>query len=549
MVNTRIRAVAWGLSLLGTALSHSVWGVHVPVGVELHPVQQLVRGNGSEPASLDPQKVEGTPGSAITKDLFEGLVQQDADGNIIPAQATHWEISGSNKVFTFYLRDDIKWSNGDPVTAHDFVYGFQRAVDPATGSRYAWYLEIATVANASEIIQGKAPATALGAVALDDRTFQVTLEKPVPYFVRMLAHQNTFPAPKKVIEQHGDLWTRPENMVTNGAYVLSEWIVNEKIVVKRSPTYWDDAATVINEVTFLPLPGNTELARYKAGEVDVTLSIPMEHFKALRKQIPNEISISPYLGVSYFEFNTKVPPFDDVRVRKALSLAVNREAITEYVLGMGQKPSYGFTPDSVAGFVPPVLEYATWTQAERDAEAKRLMDEAGYGIGKDSAGNPLKPLVFDLLYNTSESHKKIAIVLSQLWKPLGVQVRLENQEWKTFLDTRNEGRFEMARAGWVGDYNEASTMLDILLSTHGQNKGGWSNPQYDALMAQSRLLESDEARAKLYTQAEEIIAQEMPILPLWQSVNAVLIKPYVKGYPTNNVENTIYTKNLYIEKH
>ena len=213
----KIPTAVVGFGLLFGSICPLVQAAEVPTGTVLHEVQELHRGNGSEPASLDPQKVEGTTGSAITKDLFEGLVQQDDYGNIIPAQATHWEVSGGNKVFTFHLRDGIKWSNGDPVTAEDFVFGFRRAVDPATASRYAWFLEIATVKNASKIITGDMPPETLGAVALNDKTFQVTLEKPVPYFVRMLAHQNTFPAPKKVVEQFGDRWTRPEHMVTNGA--------------------------------------------------------------------------------------------------------------------------------------------------------------------------------------------------------------------------------------------------------------------------------------------------------------------------------------------
>lgn len=543
------RFTAMGLSIILASLWPNAQAAEIPAGTQLHPVQELVRGNGSEPASLDPQKVEGTTGSAITKDLFEGLVQQDEFGNTIPAQATHWDISDDNKVFTFHLRDGIKWSNGDPVTANDFVFGFRRAVNPETASRYAWYLEIATVKNASDIVLGKLPPEQLGVEAVDDKTFRVTLEKPIPYFVRMLAHQNTFPVPQKVVEELGDKWTRAENMVSNGAYTLEEWVVNEKIVAKRNPHYWDNDKTVIDKVTFLALPANTELSRYKAGELDVTLQIPLEHFKSLKKTIPDEIKISPYLGTYYYEFNTQVPPFDDWRVRKALSLMVKREKIVKYVTGMGEKPAYGFTPESVAGFVPPVLDYATWTDEERDAEAKRLMAEAGYGIGKDKNGNKLKRLNINLLYNTSESHKKIAIVVAQLWKPLGVQVQLENQEWKTFLDTRNQGRFEVARAGWSGDYNEASTMLDIMLSTHGQNKGRWVNEEFDSVMAQSRVAKTEEERAALYTRAEEIIAAEAPVLPVYQQTNKVLVKPYVKGYPVNNVENAIYTKNLYITAH
>ncbi|MBW3164533.1 ABC transporter substrate-binding protein [Ferrimonas balearica] len=540
MAKTIMKAV--GLGLILASVLPAAQGANVPEGTRLHNVQELVRGNGSEPASLDPQKVEGTTGSTITKDLFEGLVQQDADGNIIPAQATHWEVSEDNKTFTFHLREGIKWSNGDPVTAHDFVFGFRRAVDPATASRYAWYLEIATVTNASKIILGEMPPETLGARAVDDRTFEVTLEKPVPYFVRMLAHQNTFPAPQKVVEKYGDQWTRAENMVTNGAYTLDKWVVNERIELKRSPTYWDNANTVLDKVTFLAIVSpNTELARYKAGEVDMTLTIPLEHYKKLKVEIPDEIRTTPYLSMYYYEFNTKVRPYDDPRVRKALSLAINREALTKYVLGQGQRPAYTFTPSSVNGFKPPVIEHSTWTHEERLAEAKRLMAEAGYG--------PDRPLLINLLYNTSESHKKIAIVVAQLWKPLGVQVRLENQEWKTFLDTRNQGRFEVARAGWAGDYNEASTMLDVMLSNHGQNKGKWANAEYDALMAQSRLVADDEERAKLYTRAEEIIAAEAPVLPVYESVISRLVKPYVGGYPMNNVEDTVYSKNLYIIAH
>ncbi|GAA4882259.1 peptide ABC transporter substrate-binding protein [Ferrimonas pelagia] len=539
MAKTIIKAV--GLSLLLV----SAWPMaqaKVPEGTELHPVQELIKGNGTEPASLDPQKVEGTPGSAVTKDLFEGLVQQDADGNTIPAAATHWDISEDNRTFTFHLRKEAKWSNGDPVTAHDFVFAFRRAVDPETASQYAWYQEIATVTNSSQIIRGQMAPETLGVRAVDDRTFEVVLEQPVPYFVKMLAHQNTFPVPQRVVEEFGDRWTRAENMVTNGAYTLERWVVNERIILKRSPTYWDNANTIIDKVTYMAIESaNTELSRYKAGELDFTSEIPLEHFKSLQKEIPDDIRITPYLGVYYYEFNTKVPPFDDKRVRKALSLAVNREAITTYVVGQGQRPAFTLTPQSVNAFTPPEVEYASWTQEERMAEAKRLMAEAGYG--------PDRPLLINLLYNTNENHKKIAIVVSQLWKPLGVRVRLENMEWKTFLDTRNQGRFEMARAGWVGDYNDASTMLDILLSTHGQNKGKWENEEFDAVMAASRLIADDEERAKYYTRAEEIILEEMPIMPIYEMVKPRLVKTYVGGYPMNNVEDTIYSKNMYIIAH
>ena len=358
----------------------------VPAGTQLAAVQELVKGNGSEPASLDPQKVEGIPGSNVTKDLFEGLTTQDAAGNVIPGQAESWTISEDNKTFTFKIRKNANWSNGDPVTAHDFVFAFQRAVDPAIASRYAWFMEIPTIINATAIIKGKKPVASLGVKALDDKTFQVQLEKPVPYFIKMLAHQTTFPAPRKIIEKYGDDWTKPGNMVSNGAYTLSEWVVNERMTLVRNKNYWNDKKTVINQVTYLPIVSQTaELNRYKSGEIDMTYEIPLEHYKNLKKEIPEEIRTTPYLGTYYYEFNTKVPPFDDVRVRKALSYAINRDAITQYVIGQGQKPAYAFTPEAVNGFTPPVTDYSQMSQKERNRKAIELMKEVGY-----DKNNPLE---------------------------------------------------------------------------------------------------------------------------------------------------------------
>lgn len=513
----------------------------VPAGTQLAKVQELVRGNGSEPASIDPQKVEGVPGSNITKDLFEGLVTQDAEGNTIPGQAESWSVSKDNKVFTFKIRDTAKWSNGDPVTAGDFVFAFQRAVDPETASRYAWFMEIPTIVNASAIVKGEKPADSLGVKAIDDKTFQVTLEQPVPYFIKMLAHQTTFPVPRKVVEKFGGSWTRPGNMVSNGAYKLAEWRVNEKIVLERNNNYWNNNETVINKVTYLPLQNTPELNRYKAGEMDMTYVIPIEHFKSLKKDIPNEVKVTPYLGTYYYTFNTQRKPFDDVRVRKALSYAINRDAITQYVKGQGEKSAYTFTPDTISGFVPPTTEYSKMSQAERNTEARRLMSEAGYG--------PDKPLELEILYNTDEAHKKIAIAISQMWKPLGVKVTLVNQEWKTFLDSRNDGKFDIARAGWIGDYNEASTMLDLNTSTHGQNDAQFINEMYDKLMSESRVVTSDEERSRLYTEAEKILADEMPVAPIYQYVTSRLVKPYVGGYPMGNVEDNVYSRDLFIKKH
>ena len=455
--------------------------------VKLAAVQELVKGNGSEPATLDPAKTEGTVESNIQRDLYEGLVTTGPNGEIRPAVAESWE-SKDNKVYVFHLRKDAKWSNGEPVTAGDFVYAFRRVVDPKTGSPYSWYLETPGIVNASKIINGKAKPEELGVKAIDDYTFEVSLERPISYFVSMMAHTTVYPEPQKVIEKFGDKWTQPGNLVGNGAYTLKDWVVNEKIVLERNHNYWDDKNTTINKVTYLPIQSqNADMNRYLAGEVDMTYETPIEQFKRLQKERPEEVRVTGYVGTYYYEFNCKRKPFDDVRVRKALAYAIDRDVIADSVMGQGQKPGYGLVPDFVDGFVPQVPAYAKLTQAQRNEEAKKLLKEAGF--------DEQHPLKFELLYNTSENHKKVAVAVAAMWKKtLGVDVALVNQEWKTYLETKSGGNFDIARAGWIADYNEASSMLDLKQTTHGNNDGKYSNPKYDALMAKSREVANAEER-------------------------------------------------------
>ncbi|MCL6270904.1 peptide ABC transporter substrate-binding protein [Sansalvadorimonas sp. 2012CJ34-2] len=529
---------------LATAVSAllPVQAAQVPAGVTLAKEQVFHRGIGSEPASIDPQKVEGSPGGFIVKDLFEGLVSQDADGNTIPGIAKSWNVSDDGKVYTFHLRKS-SWSNGDPLTAHDFVYAFQRAVDPVTASKYAWFMQIPGIVNADAVIDGEMPPSTLGVKATDDYTFQVTLENPVPYFPKLLAHYTTFPTPKKVVEKYGDDWTRPDNIVSNGAYKLSGWVVNEKLTAKRNPFYWNNDKTVVEEVNYLPIPSATsELNRYKAGELDMTATIPLDHFKKLQKEIPKEVTITPLISTYYYSFNTKKKPFDDVRVRKALSYAINRDAITKYITGQGQKPAYSFTPSSINGFVKPDLAWEKMSQKEREKEAAKLLKQVGY-----SKSNPLK---VELLYNTSESHKKVAIAISQMWKQaLGVEVTLRNEEWKTFLDTRREGNFDVTRAGWTGDYNEASTMLSLWTSESSLNDAKWTNKEYDKLLETASSTIDEGKRGLIYEKAEQIFSSEMPAAPIYQYVTSRLVKPYVGGYPMNNPEDNVYSRDIYIIKH
>lgn len=530
---------AFTLSALLTALPFSALAAQVPEGTKLAAVQELVRGNGSEPASLDPHKTEGTPESNVIRELLEGLVNSGADGELVPGVAQSWE-TADNKTFVFHLRPGAKWSNGNPLTANDFVYSFRRAVDPNTAGPYAWYLEMTGMVNAAAIIAGEKPTDSLGVKALDDHTLQITLENPLPYFVAMTSHTTLKPVHQATVEKFGDKWTQPANFVGNGAYKLSEWVVNEKIVMERNPLYWDNANTVINKVTYLPIENQvTDMNRFLAGEVDITYEMPNEHFKRMKKEQPESLKVTPYLCSYYYGFNTAKAPFDDVRVRTALSYAINRDAIAKYVVGKGELPAYNFAHQQVAGLKVDTPDYANMSQKERDEKAKALLEEAGFGPGK--------PLEFTLLYNTSENHKKIAIAIASMWKKaLGAKVNLENQEWKTYLDNRRNGNFDVTRAGWCGDYNEASTFLSLLQSNNSSNDSKYFSDSYDKLMNNAMMATTDAERSENYRKAEAQLATDMPVAPIYHYVNARLVNPAIGGYPMHNAEDKLYTKDLYL---
>ncbi|OFS09496.1 ABC transporter substrate-binding protein [Hafnia sp. HMSC23F03] len=514
----------------------------VPAGTLLADKQEIVRHIKDELASLDPAKVVGLPEAQVARDLFEGLVNQGADGKPEPGVAQSWQ-TADNKRYVFKLRENAKWSNGEPVTAYDFVYSWQRLVDPKTLSPFAWFAQMAGIANADEIISGKVPVQKLGVTAPDSHTLVVQLNKPVPFFVNLLANFSLFPVPQKTIEKYGNDWTKPENVVGNGAFAMQERVVNEKIVLKPNPYYWDHKNTVLTKVTFIPI--NQESAatkRYLADDIDITESFPKNMYKKLMKDIPDQVYTPDQLGTYYYAFNTQKAPLNDVRVRRALSYAIDRQIIAEKVLGTGEKPAYHFTPDVTAGFEPVPLAMQKMTQAERNKQAKAWLKEAGYG--------PKKPLKLTLLYNTSENHQKIAIAVASMWKKsLGAQVKLTNQEWKTYIDSRNTGKFDVVRASWVGDYNEASTFLSLLTSTHSGNIAKFTSPGYDKLLKMASE-ETDAAKRNAdYVQAEQIIAEQAPIAPIYQYTNGRLIKPWVKGYPITNPEDVAYSQTMYIIKH
>ena len=521
-----------------TALSSQAIAANVPAGTKLADDQTYTYRMLDESSSMDPQLVEDTDGSGIVRDLFEGLYNQDGNGKSVPGVALGHTVSDDNMTYTFTLRQDAKWSDGNPVTAHDFVYAWKRAVTPELASPYAWYMELMSIKNGAEIIAGEMEPDALGVSASDDYTLVVELSQPLPYFADMVAHATTFPAPKWAIEAHGNEWTRPENIVGNGAFVLTEHVPKERTVRERNAMYWDNENTVLDKVVSLVIGDDAQaLTRYRAGELDKT-DIPAGQYPTLKEELPNEAIAVPRLCNYYFSYNLASGPeaFQDVRVRKALALALDRNVIVDQVLQGGQFPAYNFTPAATAGFDVPSIDYADMTQSERDAMAIELMAEAGYGKGGE-------PLAFTYLYNTSEAHQQVAIVASQMWKQkLGVDVTLENQEWKVFLENRGNQNFEMARGAWCGDYNEASTFLDLLVSSSGYNDAKYNNARVDELMASAK---SSQEPGPLYTEVEQILAEEMPVVPVYHYSANMMLKDNVEGWPVNNVQQKYYSKDMY----
>lgn len=510
-------------------------------GTELARQQVLHRGNGAEPQSLDPHKSEGVPESNLQRDLYEGLTNDSPDGGIEPGAASAWTISEDGLVYVFHMREDARWSNGDPVTAHDFVYGLRRSVDPATLSNYSIMLR--PILNAEAIIAGQMPPEALGVRAIDDLTLEIRLNGPTPYFLGVLTHSASYPVHRPTVERYGDRWARPGRLVSNGAYRLRDWVMQSHIVLERNPYYWDNGNTTIDEVWFYPIENqSTELQRYRADALDMTYDLPFRQLAWIRSNLADELVISEYLGVYYYGLNVTQPPFkDNVALRHALYLAIDREILTRQVTTAGEIPAYGYVP-GVANYEQVVPEWAEWTQEERVAEARRLYEAAGY-----SHDNPLR---LQILYNTHENHRTIAVAISSMWQEaLGIETELVNEEWKVYLETRRTKQdTQVFRAGWIGDYNDAYNFLEILHSESGLNDSGWDNERYDELLEQSSQEKDLERRARIMRQAEGILLEEMPVIPVYFYVTKRLVKPWVGNYRPH-IQDFVYTKDLEILKH
>jgi len=499
-------------------------------------------GNGTDPQELDPHIVTGIPEHHILTALLEGLVAKDpATLEPIPGVAKQWSISEDGKTYTFQLRHNALWSNGDTVTAHDFAWSWWRALQPALGNQYAYMLF--PIKNSEAYAKGDIDDfSQVGVKVLDDYTLQVELTNATPYFLQLLDHYSMFPVHRPTIEkfgapdERGSLWTRPGNYVGNGPFILKEWKLFKRVEVTKNPKYWDADKVKLNGIRFHPIENvTTEERMFRSGQLHHTASIPIDKVASYKKDKPHLLYTHSYLGNYFYRLNTKLPHLSDKRVRQALAMSINSKQITEQVTKGGEVPAHTFTPPGTLGYTAkPAFEF-------NPEKARKLLAEAGFPNGK---GFP----VTELLYNTSESHRKIAVAIQQMWNQyLGVNIILNNQDWKVYLDSVNNGDYSIARAGWIGDYVDPNTFLDMWVKDGGNNRTGWSNPRYDELILKLAPTATDRnERYQLMAEAEAILLEEMPIIPIYIYNSKSLVHPSLKGLQPNILNYVLY-KNLSLD--
>ena len=520
------RVTVWLLSLLMCSLPS------LSPGAE----EQVFRiNNTAEPESLDPGVVTGVPEHRILSNLFEGLTTTDPrDLSPQPGMAASWTVSRDGLTYTFKLRD-ARWTDGKPVTAHDFVYAWERVLNPKMGAKYAqqlFYLKNGEDYNKGRITEfGQ-----VGVKALDERTLQVTLRCPTAYFLDLTSFYTLFPVPRWAIETHGKDWVKPGKIVSNGAFRLMSWVPQKDLTLEKNPQHWDATNVKVQKVVFIPTDDiNTAYKQFLAGESDWIPTVPPAQLDAARNRA--EFYVSAYLGTYYFRFNVTRPPQNDLRVRKALSMAVDRESLTNFVTRAGEIPTSTFVPAGMRGYDGVKgLPFDV-------AAAKKLLAEAGYPDGK---GFPK----VELLYNTNDLHRVLTQAVQQMWKEhLGIQVELTNVEWKVYLARQSSLDYQISRAGWIGDYVDPNTFLDMWITAGGNNQTGWTNKRYDDLIGQAACkIVNAKDRMKALQEAEQILAaEEVPIMPLFTYVNKGMLSRRVKGWHANILDQHPL-KYIYLER-
>jgi oligopeptide transport system substrate-binding protein len=499
-------------------------------------------GNGSEPQTVDPHLATGVPEHHVITALFEGLTSKNPYTlEPEPAVAESWDISEDGMTYTFHLRSNATWSNGDPVTAEDFRWSWERAMTPALASEYSYMYY--PILNAEEFTTGRiSDFNDVGVKVIDDYTLEVQLRAPTPYFLQLLDHYSTFPIHRGTVEKFGSYtdrlsqWSREGNIVSNGAFELTEWMISSHIRVEKRQNYWDAETVKLNAIVFYPTENLiTEERMFRDGLIHRTEDVPLDKVPVYLEEDPDTIVIAPYLSSYFYLINTTKAPMNDVRVRKALSLSVDRELLNETVLENIMSPAYFLTPPGTVGYEPPV------TFGYDPDQAKALLAEAGYPNGE---GFPS----FEILYNTQENHRRIAIAIQEMWREtLNIDVDIVNQEWQVYLESIDNLNYDVARRGWVGDYVDPNTYLDMYITGGGNNSTGFSDERYDEIMLNEAPLKLDtEERFALYREAETILMENMPIIPIYIYQTKNLKHPDLKGAPSNIMDHYNW-KYIYLE--
>lgn len=484
------------------------------------------RGSAAEPETVDPHKTSTVYEAHVLRDLFEGLVMQDAKAELIPGVAESWTVSDDGKTYTFKLRENATWSDGSPVTAEDFVYSFRRLEDPATGAEYASMLY--PIANAEEVNSGKAKPEDLGVKAVDARTLEVTLKAPTPYFLEMLTHQAAYPVNKAAIDSMGADWIKPGKLVSNGAFTLAEWVPNDHIKMVKNPKFHDAANVKIDVVNFIPTEDRSSaMKRFEAGELDSYDDLPTEQLTDLKAKFGDQIRVAPYLGTYYYAIKTDKAPWDNVELRNAVSMAIDRDFLAEKVWNNSMFPGYSMVPPGIQGYTSAAATFADKSQIHREDEAKKILEKLGYG--------PDKPLKMEIRYNTSENHKNTAVAIQEQLKPLGIEISLLNTDTKThYAHLEQKGDYDVARAGWIADYQDPETFLGISVKASGNNYSSYNSPKFEEAMAKAAAAGGNpEERFKLLGEAERILVDEVGNIPLLHYSFHNIVSPKLVGFEDN----------------
>lgn len=497
----------------------------------------LHRVGTGDPATLDPHKIVDPWEATIVMDLFIGLTTLTPAAEVVPGSAESWSVSDDGRTYVFRLRNGLKWSDGTPLTAKDFEYSFRRILTPATASPIAARHFI--IENARAINRGDEPPESLGVNALSDQELEIRLNHPAPYFPELIVHR-ALPAPRHAIEQHGDRWVRPENMVSNGAFTLEVWRPNDFVQLRKNPNFYAAAKVRLERVFHhTGEDANRALREFRSGSVDAVVTVPTEQLEWLRENMPDSLRLFPGFGLQHLAFNTTRAPFNDARVRRALAMAIDREVLADRILKSGEVPAYGLVPPQAKQYPNPAkADFESLSQPERNRRANALLAEAGFPDG----------LTVTLSYNTNEILKRVMVAVAAMWRQIGVRTQLENSEAKVVIANMRNGNFEIGRYLWLAETSDAFSFVERIHSAAGPlNHARYSNPQFDALLDQAQLTSDLSVRADLIRKAEAMALEDMPVIPLYFYAGRRLVKPYVKGW-VNNARGINLARDMWIDE-